>query len=228
MKTARSTLKRNSYILSIIIFSCSIFLAESTAQDSAWDKWDPELIDLLYTSRDLPYLTQEEQKVILFMNMARYDGKLFAETFLDSYVNEMHIEKNSYLRSLDKDLAKVEGLTALIPREDLTAVALGHAEKSGRSGHVGHKDMKKRFAHLERNPYYGWAENCSYGYQEALSIVITLLIDDGIKDLGHRKNILNERYNSAGVAIRPHKKYRVNCVIDFGILPESDLNSVPY
>ena len=61
-----------------------------------------------------------------------------------------------------------------------------------------------------------------------LSIVITLLIDDGIKGLGHRKNILNESYNSVGVAIRPHKSYRVNCVIDFGSMNRSGLNRIPY
>lgn len=214
--------------ISTLIFFSFLFTIEGSAQDSPWDLWDAEVIDQLYTSRDLAYLTEEEQKVILFMNMARYDGKLFTKTFLDSYVEEMQIEKNSYLRSLNKDLAKVKGLFALIPQEDLTAVAQGHAVKSGKSGHVGHKDMDKRFAPLERNPYYGWAENCSYGYQEALSIVITLLIDDGIKNLGHRKNTLNERYNSVGVAIRPHKQYRVNCVIDFGIMPGSSLNAVPY
>lgn len=216
------------FIISFLLFLSYLSIQNSLAQDSPWDQWDAELIETLFTSRELPYLTEEEQKVILFMNMARYDGKRFAKTFLDSYVDEMQLEKNSYLRSLYKDLGKVEGLTSLMPQEDLTAVARGHAVKSGKSGHVGHKDMEKRFAPLERNPYYGWAENCSYGHQEALSIVITLLIDDGIKNLGHRKNILNERYNSVGVAIRPHKKYRVNCVIDFGILPGPSLNSLPY
>ncbi len=214
--------------ISTLIFFSFLFTQESSAQDSPWDQWDAEVIDQLFTSRDLSYMSEEEQKVILFMNMARYDGKLFAESFLKKYAEEMQLQKNSYLRSLNKDLAKIEGLSALMPQEDLTAVAQGHAVKSGKSGHVGHKDMEKRFAPLERKPYYGWAENCSYGYQEALSIVITLLIDDGIKNLGHRKNILNERYNSVGVAIRPHKKYRVNCVIDFGIMPGSGLNTVPY
>lgn len=215
-------------LISTLIFFSFLLTKEGSAQDSPWDQWDAAVIDQLYTSRDLSYMSEEEQKVILFMNMARYDGQLFAESFLKNYVEEMQLQKNSYLRSLYKDLAKIEGLSALIPQEDLTAVAQGHALKSGKSGHVGHKDMDKRFAPLERNPYYGWAENCSYGYQDALSIVITLLIDDGIKNLGHRKNILNERYNSVGVAIRPHKKYRVNCVIDFGIMPGSSLNTVPY
>ncbi len=162
------------------------------------------------------------------MNMARHNGPLFVESFLNQYVEENQIEKNSYLKSLYRDLKNTSGLTPLIPEEDLTAVAQGHALKSGKTGHVGHQDMDKRFAPLRGNPYNGWAENCSYGYQEATSIVITLLIDDGIKDLGHRKNILNESYNSVGVAIRPHKTYRVNCVIDFGDMNRSDLNKLPF
>ena len=215
---------------SIIIFLIPLLLTgiEISAQESPWDKWDKELIQDLYTSRDIPYMTEEEQKTILFMNMARHNGALFAETFVEAYAEEKQLKKNSYLKSLYRDLKKVEGLTPLIPEEDLTSVAQGHAVKSGETGHVGHKDMNKRFAPFRGNPYQGWAENCSYGYQDALSIVITLLIDDGIKDLGHRKNILNESYNSVGVAIRPHKKYRVNCVIDFGNQNRSDLNTVPY
>jgi len=173
-------------------------------------------------------MTEEEQKVILFMNLARHNGPLFTETFLEQYVEENQIEKSSYLKSLKRDLKKVEGLTPLVPEEDLTSIAQGHATKSGKTGHVGHRNMDKRFAPLRGNPYYAWAENCSYGYQEALGIVITLLIDEGIKDLGHRKNILNENFNSVGVAIRPHKSYRVNCVIDFGKKNQSNLNKVPY
>ena len=46
--------------------------------------------------------------------------------------------------------------------------------------------------------------------------------------MGHRKNILSEEFNSVGVAIRPHKSYRVNCVTDFGRQNRSDLNEVPY
>ena len=215
---------------SIFIFLIPLLLTgiKISAQESAWDKWDRELIQELYTSRDIPYMTEEEQKTILFMNMARYNGALFAETFVKAYAEEKQLKKNSYLKSLYRDLKKVSGLTPLYPEEDLTSVAQGHAVKSGKTGHVGHKDMNKRFAPLRGKPYQGWAENCSYGYQDALSIVITLLIDDGIKNLGHRKNILNESYNSVGVAIRPHKRYRVNCVIDFGNQNRSELNTIPY
>jgi uncharacterized protein YkwD len=42
-----------------------------------------------------------------------------------------------------------------------------------------------------------------------------LLIDDGIESLGHRKNILEPKYQWIGIAIEPHKTYRTNCVMDF-------------
>jgi len=208
----------------ILIFSW----LQLNGQTSVWDRWEPEVIGNLFTSRGIPYLTEEEQKVILFMNMARQNGPLFAETFLDTYVKENQVENTSFLRSLRRDLDNASGLPALVPEEDLTSVAQGHATRSGVTGHVGHKDMNKRFAPLRGNPYFAWGENCSYGFEEAIGIVITLLIDEGIKDVGHRKNILNTEYNSVGVAIRPHKSYRVNCVIDFGKKTRSDLNRVPY
>lgn len=216
------------YKPSLLLVALLLFPFSLWAQSSAWESWEPEVVRSLFSSRGTPYLNDEEQKVILFMNMARHNGPLFAETFITVYVEENQIENSSYLRSLYQDLNRTSGLVPLIPEEDLTAVAQGHAARSGETGHVGHKDMQKRFAPLRGNPYTAWGENCSYGFEEAISIVITLLIDEDIRDMGHRKNILNESYNSVGVAIRPHKSYRVNCVIDFGRKNRSDLNQVPY
>jgi len=198
------------------------------SQNPVWDNWDPDVIRSLHTSAGIEYLTEEEQKVVVFMNMARFDGPLFASTFLDAYVEENSMENTSYLRSLYKDLKKKSGLVPFQVEGDLTSVAQGHADLSGRTGHAGHKNFNKRFEPLRGNPYTAWAENCSYGYKDAVDIVISLLIDEGTKGVGHRLNILNEEFNSVGVAIYPHKTYKTNCVIDFGKMKRSDLNKLPY
>lgn len=218
-------LVRTIYLLSFLLLQPGL---KTSAQSSVWDSWDTETVRSLHTGSDISWLNGEEQKVILFMNMARHNGPLFAETFVKSYMEENQIENTSYLRSLYRDLQDVSDLTPLIPETDLTAIAVGHAIKSGETGHVGHRNIQKRFEPLKGNPYYEWGENCSYGYDQALSIVITLLIDEDIKGVGHRKNILKESYNSVGVAIRPHKTYRFNCVIDFGQKSRSDLNELPF
>jgi len=197
------------------------------AQSFPWEAWEPGLIKSLNTAAGEAYLNDEEKKVILFMNMARHDGPLFTETFLSAYIEENQLENSGYIRSLQRDLKKITRLKPLLPEQDLTAVAQGHARKTGEKGTTGHSDFKKRFETLMGNPYNHVGENCSYGYEKAIDIVISLLIDEGVRSLGHRNNILAPDFNSIGIAIRPHKAYRVNCVMDFGSMDRSSLNDIP-
>lgn len=198
------------------------------AQPGVWERWDAKAVRKLHTAEHSEYLNEEEKKVVLFMNMARDNGPLFAETFLQSYIQENNLEKSKEVKSLFRDLKKTKGIQPFQIEADLTSVAQGHANKTGKSGRVGHQDFNKRFEPLMGNPYNHVGENCSYGYEQAIDIVLSLLIDEGVSDVGHRKNMLNEEFNSVGVAIRPHKSYRVNCVIDFGRQKRSSLNEVPY
>jgi uncharacterized protein YkwD len=193
-----------------------------------WEAWDANVVRELNTAGEVNYLSEEEKKVILFMNMARHDGPLFARTFLETYVKENQVVNSAYLKSLRKDLNKMEGLRPLHPERDLTAVAQEHALKSGQKGQVGHQDFNRRFEPLMGNPYMHVGENCSYGFETAIDIVVSLLIDEGVKDQGHRLNILSVDFNSIGVAIRPHTSYRINCVMDFGRRNRSGMNQVPY
>ena len=212
-----------------ILLSCLLLpQIQLAAQSSVWDRWDAEVVRELHTADHWEYFNEEEKKVVLFMNMARHDGPLFAETFLESYIRDNGIESGKYVKSLFRELKKTSGLLPLVPEKDLTAVAQGHANKTGKSGRTGHQDFNKRFEPLMGNPYDHVGENCSYGYEQAIDIVISLLIDKGVSDLGHRKNILSTHFNSVGVAIRPHKNYRVNCVTDFGHQSRSSLNEIPY
>lgn len=197
-------------------------------QSGVWSRWDPEVIARANTADDFEYYSEEEKKVVLFMNLARLDGPLFAETILDEYVEANGTAKNSFLRSLYRDLRKTEKLPLLYPEKDLTSIAQGHATLSGKTGHVGHKNFNKRFEPFMGNPYTNVAENASYGHARAIDIVLTLLIDDGVRNLGHRVNTLNPEFNSVGVAIREHSRFRFNCVIDFGKQSRSDLNNVPF
>ena len=59
-------------------------------------------------------------------------------------------------------------------------------------------------------------ENCSYGYNDSESIVMSLLIDEGVASLGHRKNILSKDFKRVGVAIGKHPTYKYCAVMDFG------------
>jgi uncharacterized protein YkwD len=104
-------------------------------------------------------------------------------------------------------------------------VAREHASWSGKKGYEGHKGFKQRFSPLMEK-YNEVGENIYYGPYTPLEIVIQLLIDEGIEDLGHRKNLLSQKFNSIGVAIKPHKTYEYNCVMGFGQMPRTYLDYV--
>ena len=57
-------------------------------------------------------------------------------------------------------------------------------------------------------------ENCSYGYSRGIDVVMQLLIDKGVKSLGHRKNLLSNSVGM-GASIQPHKTYAHCAVLDF-------------
>lgn len=60
-----------------------------------------------------------------------------------------------------------------------------------------------------------WAENCDYGNLDGADVIVHLLIDGGVKSLGHRENCLNPNYQFVGVAQDTHTKYRFVTVMDF-------------
>jgi uncharacterized protein YkwD len=86
-------------------------------------------------------------------------------------------------------------------------------------GQLGH-DGSDRSHGGQRISRYGswsttWGENISYSRKTAREVVVALIIDDGTRSRGHRKNIFNPKFNYAGAAFGPHARYRTVCTIDF-------------
>lgn len=204
----------------LVVFSLSFNINKTPCRIpgyllKAQQEWDSLTIAKANTAIDADYLSEEEKKVIFLTNMARTNGPLFAETYLTAFLELSGSKPNQYTKSLINDLQEVKDLPMLIPETDLYKAARGHALQSGRTGHTGHKGFKSRYKPLMQK-YMAVGENCYYGSQSAMEIVIKLMIDEGIKDLGHRKNMFDRGYNSIGVSIKPHKVYQYNCVMSFG------------
>ncbi|MCB0402109.1 MAG: hypothetical protein KDD41_08500 [Flavobacteriales bacterium] len=198
------------HLLLILIFTVSL-QAQKITPFSSWTS--NELKDA-NTGKYIKELSFQEKKIIFYVNLARMDGKRFAETYLKDYVEDERIPKNKYYRSLVKTLNEQPPLPILHFEEDLYKEAEKHAKemgKTGKKGHrsAGHKSFEERMEkHRER--YSKLKEVNQYGYPDALSIVVDLLIDDDKESLIQRKTLLNEDFRYIGVAIRAHKEYTVN------------------
>lgn len=103
--------------------------------------------------------------------------------------------------------------------DGLAAAAADLAEDQGRTGDTGH-DGRQSGGMRERIEKQGrWeksiAENIGYGPADARSMVMQLIVDDGVPSRGHRKNNFGTDFNVAGVACGVHPLYGNMCVIDF-------------
>lgn len=166
---------------------------------ASWD--DPKYLEA-NSALNEDYLTGEEKNMFYFLNLARMNPKLFADTYLSHLRNS----RNKYERSLFLDLQNLKPMPVLKPDRKLYESAKCHATESGKSGYVGHKRNKCA--------KYFMGECCQYGLSDALEIITSLLIDQGVSSLGHRKICLGN-YTELGVSIQPHKSYGVNAVLDF-------------
>ncbi len=93
---------------------------------------------------------------------------------------------------------------------------LAIAERGGDVGHTG-PDMSTPDSRISAHGKWGrtYNENIAYGhFPTGHDVIVDLLVDDGVSDRGHRRNIFNPNVHVAGVGCGPHRVYGMVCVID--------------
>lgn len=116
-------------------------------------------------------------------------------------------------------LRRQQPLPPLQPAAGLMASAHEQVLEQGPRGAIGHRGLggSSPWARMSRQgQWLGRAgENISYGYPSARAIVVTLIVDQGVPDRGHRRNIFSRDFTVAGASCGPHARYGSMCVIDF-------------
>ncbi len=177
------------------------------------DAWNSEKYEDANTARNAIYMTETERQVIHILNLVRMNPSLFERTVVKQYPDykrNTKMKQSGYYKSLSVTLAGMNALPILTPDKSCFESAKCHAESSGLKAYVGHDRLNEA---CKRTVSYN-GECISYGYNDALDIVMALLIDENVPSLGHRINFLGN-FKSVGVSIQPHKTYRYNAVIDF-------------
>jgi len=208
------------YIVKTFLISALLLLAATLRAQDITAGWDKATLNKANTAKDAAWLSSEEKLVIYYTNLVRLDPALFAKTILKHYLDSAKMKNSIYITSLYKDLQKTKAMDVLLPMSDLSEEAKKHAIDMGKSGKIGHNTSKgenfaKRIVELKKT-YSIVFENCQYGYDKAIDMVIDLLVDEGISDYGHRKAILNSKLKYIGTSIQKHKGYRWNCVMEMG------------
>ena len=155
--------------------------------------------------------------VIRELNLARENPNLYA-TFVEESRPFHMIERGRAVDEAVRFLKKAHPLPPLTLSAGMSHAAADHCAEQI-AGQLGHEGSDRSHGG-DRISRYGswsttWGENISYSRKTAREVVLALIIDDGVRDRGHRKNIFNPKFNYAGAAFGPHARYRTVCTIDF-------------
>lgn len=165
-------------------------------------------------------------------NMLRTDPKAFVPYLYDM---KTRFVGNNYKNARDQTYYTLEGaegvqilidfleeqtpLTALQWSPPLAVASSKYAAAQGPSGATGHtgpdgSTMRQRIeAEIPLEIMIG--ENIMYGSQSPLEALISLCIDDGIPNRGHRANIFQTQFYQTGVGTDMHSVYSSQTVTTF-------------
>lgn len=175
------------------------------------------------------------REILAEINLARTAPKTYA-SFLREFRQQFRgkdyrlrdsdiiVRTEEGVRAVDEAirvLSRQQPLTPLAWSNGLAAAATELAAEQRKSGAIGHGGTLHRGMRARIESHGTWegeiGENIGYGPDEAVArdMVMQLIINDGVPDRGHRKNIYRRAFGVAGVACGPHPRYGQMCVIDF-------------
>ena len=207
----------------LLTLVCNRSLAQNTTNKNdslssplgAYSKeWNKPVYTDCNTATKANFLNEKEKTVIYILNLARENPKLFAKTVLAKYPalsgKDDLVNDEYYYQSLVNTMLTMAPAPLLYADEKCFKSAECHSKTSGKAGYTGHDRISKACKAIESYA----AECCDYGNEDPLEIVLSLLIDQDVPSLGHRRALLGP-YTKVGISIQPHKTYTFNAVLDF-------------
>lgn len=145
----------------------------------------------------------------------------FARTAPGTYAQQLDAEASpsAAKREAVAFLQHAKPLSPLSMSEAMSAASREHVVGQGATGATGHRGMDGSSPWSRLARFGTWhraaGEVICYGRQTPREIVAALIIDDGVPNRGHRRNIFNSAFSVAGVACGGHARYGTMCVVDF-------------
>jgi hypothetical protein len=150
------------YIL-LLLLGCICIQTYAIAPE--YSEWNQSEMNKANTAANTS-LSEQEQLVYLYCNLARMDGAKFARTYVVDYYKDKTPSKY-YYSTLLSDLQKVYNYPVLLPLDELHRAAAYHAADMGRLGLRGHNSSDGTSFDVRISRYLnvkGVGENCDYGY----------------------------------------------------------------
>lgn len=186
------------------------------------------------------------QEIYKEINNLRTDPVSFAKRFeneLSNFKNNNAKHRRGAVPIMTREgqtaaneaLSVLESTSPLEPlhwSKGLSSAAQSHCNDTGSLGIVGHIGSRENTLQERLDKCGKWtdciAEALDYGSVDGFEVVLSFLIDDGLKTRPHRNALLNSRFRRIGVGMGPHSEYKtVTSVVFAGDFTEKDEFDIP-
>lgn len=174
----------------------------------------------------------QEREILAEINLARTNPTQYLRYLQEfkpfyhgkevKYADGSTLVTNEGVSALEEAIDFVRSLKPLPPLELRKGLVLGakdHVNDLAKTGQSGHRGSDGSILEDRLNRYGSWSdsvgEDIVYRSRKAREDVIGLIIDDGVKSRGHRKNIFKSDFHVIGLALSPPAKSPAMCVITF-------------
>jgi uncharacterized protein YkwD len=177
--------------------------------------------------------TKKAKEVFKLLNEYRKTPKILIKhlEMLKKYIDNKNIlsepgkiqvqmvEGKEAVNEAIKYLQEIITLPPLIWDENLALSALEHVMDIGPKGLVSYQSSDGTEPEDRITKYGNYVEslgeNIDFGPNDAMGVIVSLLLDDGDPERPHRDNLFKSDYKKVGIACGTHKTEYQMCVMDF-------------
>jgi hypothetical protein len=173
----------------------------------------------IFASQLSVHAQSQGSQILAEINLARTQPQVYSGYVAERAATWRGSEGPSAAMEAVRFLQKARPLPPMQWSDGISQAALSHVVDIGTRGARGHTGSRGespwkrmgRFGQFEGHA----GENISYGYRDPRLIVISLIIDDGVRGRKHRQNLFSSSFRVAGVAVGSHAGFGTMCVMDF-------------
>jgi len=163
--------------------------------------------DELNTAAESWYMTTEERQMVRELNFVRKYPQVYAgivAQYLTEQQNSMEMQDDELRVGLEliEVLRNEPSLSVLQPKECVYNASKSHGMYQAKTGQIGHAGYNSLYPEgrlkITCGKVEGGGENLVAGLETVRASLLSLLIDFGIADRGHRHNILNPEWKYVG------------------------------
>lgn len=186
-----------------------------------------------------------EDVVLERINVMRANPRAYAEqlrvyrSYFDGEIVYMPGDYNGILTKegvavVDETIAFLEAQPPLPPLASAqilasTAADFSHEQGAlGARGHLGADGSAPGDRVKRRGGGIYVGEAIAYGFDDADEIVRQMVVDDGVRDRGHRKLLFDKNFRFAGIGCATHARMDYICVVNLSATPDGRPMRVRY